>query len=299
MDEDFEKLLKEYDLKNKHLSELNNELAVLLKTMSEILIKKHENIIQLEALMKAHQVNITDDVINFNVGGTLFSIYKSDLVKKIQKPFTNGNELYGPNLFEGLLSGLVDVKYDKKNAIFINRDPKYFSLILNYLRLANTSEAFVYPTNPDDLSGLIKEAEYYKIEGLKQTETLNHFGDSLILNKKLVHELMRICEFSSYENWSLLYRGSLHGFGAKDFHKKCDGHAHTLTIVKTIQGYIFGGFTNFQWDSISYWQLDQEAFIFSLINKDNRPAKIKHDPFSGNYSICCGATHGPVFGGNQ
>ena len=87
MDEDFEKLLKEYDLKNKHLSELNNELAVLLKTMSEILIKKHENIIQLEALMKAHQVNITDDVINFNVGGTLFSIYKSDLVKKIQKPF--------------------------------------------------------------------------------------------------------------------------------------------------------------------------------------------------------------------
>jgi hypothetical protein len=297
MAEDFEKLFDEYMKKVKLSNELNIELAANLKAMNEILISKHEKIIQLESMMKIYNVN-ESDVIDFNVGGTIFSIFKSDLVKKISKPFTNGNEVYGPNLFEGLLSGLVQVRYDKNNCIFINRDPKYFSFILNYLRMANTSEAFIYPSNSEDLDGLLKEAEYYKIEGLKRTETLTHFGDSLILNKKQAHELTRLCEFSSYDNWNILYRGSVHGFGAKDFHNKCDGNSKTLTIVKTTLGYIFGGYADLHWDSVSYWQLDQEAFIFSLLNKENKPAKIKHDPNSGNYSICCGATHGPVFGGN-
>lgn len=264
--EDFEKLLEEFVQKTKHSYELNDELADLLKSMNHILIKKHDYNIQLEAMTKSYHVNVSDDVVNFNVGGTFFSIYKSDLLKKIPKPFTNGNEVFGPNLFEGLLSGMINVRYDKNNAIFINRDPKYFSYILNYLRMANTNEAFVYPSNSEDLTGLLKEAEYFKIEGLKQTEILNHFGDSLILNKKLAQELERICEFSSYDNWCMIYRGSLHGFSAKDFHQKCDGHDKTLTIVKTTQGYIFGGFTNLKWDSISYWQLDQGDFIDDFYN---------------------------------
>lgn len=160
--------------------------------------------------------------------------------------------------------------------------------------MTNTNETFIYPTGREELNALMKEAEYYKIEGLKLIDSTNNFGDSFILNRKLAQELFKLCEFLSTDNWSLIYRGSTHGFGAKDFHNQCDGKSKTLTIIKTTQSYIFGGYTSLQWDSISYWQLDPDSFIFSLVNKENTPIKIKHDSSSGNYSICCGATHGPV-----
>ena len=45
-------------------------------------------------------------------------------------------------------------------------------------------------------------------------------------------ELLKLCEFSPNEKWSLLYRGTRDGFDSNDFHSKCDGHSNTLTILK-------------------------------------------------------------------
>ena len=298
MAENFDQLLGEYDTKVKQLNQINTEVARLLESMHTILLRDQETASKLEAMMKKYTV-VDSEVIDFNIGGTLFSILKSDLTKKIVKPFTNGHEFYGPNLFQGLLSGLVDVKYDRNKAIFINRDPKYFSHILNYLRMANTGETFIYPSNDEDLNGLLKEAEYYRIDGLKLQDSFSHFGDSLILNRKLSQELIRLCGFSADDKWILMYRGSLHGFGAKDFHAKCDNVDKTLTLIKTTQSFIFGGWTKVAWDSLSYWKLDEDAFIFSLVNKFHKPIRIDHDNTSGSYSICCGASHGPVFGGGS
>jgi hypothetical protein len=42
---------------------------------------------------------------------------------------------------------------------------------------------------------------------------------------------------------SLLWRGSRDGFKAKEFHRPCDGHANTLTVILDTEGNIFGGFT--------------------------------------------------------
>jgi hypothetical protein len=56
--------------------------------------------------------------------------------------------------------------------------------------------------------------------------------------------LINLCEFSPNDNWSLLYRTTRDGFGAVDFHSKCDGKLNTLTILKaSYSSYIFGGFT--------------------------------------------------------
>ena len=41
---------------------------------------------------------------------------------------------------------------------------------------------------------------------------------------------------------------------------------------------------------------DPNAFVFSLINKDNRPLKVKCSPNNG---ICCDNTCGPIFGGRE
>ena len=44
---------------------------------------------------------------------------------------------------------------------------------------------------------------------------------------------MRLCEFSNEQKRCLIYRGSRHGLGAKDFHVNCDDSAETLTIIKS------------------------------------------------------------------
>jgi hypothetical protein len=50
------------------------------------------------------------------------------------------------------------------------------------------------------------------------------------------------------KRFSLLWRGSSDGFKAKVFHRRCDGHANTLTVILDAEGNIFGGFTAVEWD---------------------------------------------------
>lgn len=63
-----------------------------------------------------------------------------------------------------------------------------------------------------------------------------YFGPSSTLNFRDKQDLRELCGFSEEMSWTLLYRASRDGFGAKDFHKKCDKHQKTLTIVKTVEG---------------------------------------------------------------
>ena len=120
---------------------------------------------------------------------------------------------------------------------------------------------------------------------------------SQILSDNQPFDLIKLCEFSPNDKWSLLYRGTMDGFGYDDFHSKCDGHANTLTIFKAKGSeYIFGGFTAMSWDSSSGCKSDTNAFIFSLTNKDNKPVKMKIDPNRHEYGIVCASELGPTFG---
>ena len=84
---------------------------------------------------------------------------------------------------------------------------------------------------------------------------------SQILSGNQPFDLLKLCGFSSKNKWTLLYRGTRDGFGAANFHLKCDNHNNSLTILKA-QGtsYIFGGFTSITWDDSSGWKIDPKAF---------------------------------------
>ena len=208
---------------------------------------------------------------------------------------TNGKEFYEPNLLQLLVSGLCEPRLDKNKAIFIDRDPKYFGYLLNYLRsIDNKNQIFIPPKTSEDIEGLLREAQYYRINGI--TESFHIFDGSLILDSQKSLNLIHLCEFSGNDKFHLVYRGSLHGFGAHEFHSKCDGVRNTLTLIKTTQSFIFGGYTARSWESNGHSKLDENAFIFSLVNKDNQPIKMKFDPESGSYSIQCFSTFGPTFG---
>jgi len=63
--------------------------------------------------------------------------------------------------------------------------------------------------------------------------------------------------------------------------------------------FIFGAFTTATWDCTGKYKSDSNAFLFSLINKDNKPCKIKIDANEHQYAIYCGPQYGPVFGGGN
>jgi hypothetical protein len=78
-------------------------------------------------------------------------------------------------------------------------------------------------------------------------------------------------------------------------HFKCNNKPNTLIIIKSTNGNVFGGYTEKSWISMEneFFIADPNSFIFSLINKENRPLKMK---WSQKEGICCYKRYGPTFG---
>ena len=112
----------------------------------------------------------------------------------------------------------------------------------------------------------------------------------------LQKQLVKLCELPLDQKWKLKYRASRDGFKSTDFHSKCDGIANTLTVIKAKSGNIFGGFTEQKWHSRDGVVTDPKAFIFSLVNKEERPFKVLCSN-EGKQAICCDSRYGPCFGG--
>ena len=118
-------------------------------------------------------------------------------------------------------------------------------------------------------------------------------------------------ENKKIENIVLIYRGSRDGFQAKTFHEKCDYKGETLTIIESTDGYIFGGYTEINWDS-TVWngRIGEKNnsrrdgtgndFVFTLKNPHGiRPSKYNMKKSFLSHSICCDANLGPIFGCND
>jgi hypothetical protein len=99
------------------------------------------------------------------------------------------------------------------------------------------------------------------------------------------------------KRFKILWRGSRDGFEPKEFHRRCDGHSNTLTIILDTKGNIFGGFTPLKWDSSNSWKADesQKSFLFTLKNSHNFPAKKFGLKDRRSNAICCYPTIGPHF----
>ena len=192
------------------------------------------------------------------------------------------------------MNGYIEIKYDENKAIFIDRNPKYFGYILDYLRMAGTENEFELPPGVEKYC-LNKEAQFFNLRGLFNL-TLPLF-DSKILNEQLMADLLRLCQFSDGQKFKLLYRGSRDGFAASDFHSKCDNISKTVTVVKSRNGNIFGGYTDQCWDLSNSFKIDNNAFIYSLVNLNNSPIKIACS--HGQNAIYCAPDSGPTFGSGE
>jgi hypothetical protein len=124
-------------------------------------------------------------------------------------------------------------------------------------------------------------------------EQITQFPYSNILNTTQTSHLVELLGFNKFDQWELIYRGTTHGFRSKDFHSRCDGVRNVLIIIQTSDSYVFGGYTEVAFDKSNSFKRDSKAFIFSFVNKANRPIKFygKHENV-----IYCRYDLGPTFG---
>jgi len=210
------------------------------------------------------------------VGGKSFSTTRETLLKAKD------------SFFHTLLES-GNFKPDEKGVWFIDRNPKYFEIIIEFLR---TGELFTKYLSDEQLKALKIEIDWYDIQisGRSQSHLL---GSQLLGNHyELLTEWLEGRKIGS-----ILYRASEFGFSGTEFHSKCDNQGPTLVLIRAT-GYLFGGFAASPWSSTTGVVNNPKSFLFTLTN----PHNIKPTKFTCKNPIYAQGNNplgGPAFGGGD
>jgi hypothetical protein len=121
------------------------------------------------------------------------------------------------------------------------------------------------------------------------------------LDSRIISTFPEIFSEFRGKQFSLLWRGSRDGFKSSDFHRLCDGHHNTLTVILDTEGNIFGGFTPSEWESRIWNQKDGDGdnrwkedytlktFVFAI--------RIELTNEWNQLAIGCDSIRGPFFYG--
>jgi len=97
--------------------------------------------------------------------------------------------------------------------------------------------------------------------------------DSKLIKKQEDLNLLKkwLSPNNQHVNLKLLYRGTRDGMDCQTFHKKCDNHAQTLTVVKSDSGRVFGGYSDQTWNNTNNYKASQKTWLFSIDEKEKFP----------------------------
>jgi hypothetical protein len=153
------------------------------------------------------------------------------------------------------------------------------------------------------LQASFQQSQSDAIEGLRSEIALRIplFESKIVRVFPEIFDEFRTCRFE------LLWRGTRDGFNGEEFHRRCDGHKNTLTLIMAKDGNIFGGFTPTSWES-RVWnkqggandncrKADEslKSFLFTL--KNTRGISPRRFPLEDpTHAIRCNSCTGPAFG---
>jgi hypothetical protein len=171
--------------KVQNIHDRNFKIKQSLDELTSMVNQNQTKLVDLMESIKNIELNKDDlpneKIVNFNIGGTIFSCFLSTITKKIKNP--QSNEFYEPNLLELIVNGDVSTKRDQEKRFFIERSPKYFDYVLSYLRLANTDEHMNLIKTKVFLKDLLEEARYYNVVGLKLM--IKEINNKIVLQNSL------------------------------------------------------------------------------------------------------------------
>ncbi|PRP85000.1 hypothetical protein PROFUN_07288 [Planoprotostelium fungivorum] len=178
--------------------------------------------------------------VNLNVGGTRFTTTKETLLQL--------EDTY----FSAMLANSDHFKPEDDGSYFIDRSPKYFEIILQYLR---SGTICTQGMTREQMRELVSELDYYCIHlELQDANSLLSIYHEDVINGWMNRE--------NYKIGPLLYKATRHGFTAEDFHRKCDNRGPTVTLLRSRSGYLFGGINKWMWNP----KVAQKTMIFTLTN---------------------------------
>ena len=94
---------------------------------------------------------------------------------------------------------------------------------------------------------------------------------------------------------SLIYKSSRDGLTNSAFHNKCDSLSRSIAVIKTENGYIFGGIAANDWTGERIYKSSaNNTFVFNLYG--NASAPIKWNITRTSYNIYARSNYGPTFG---
>ena len=144
------------------------------------------------------------------------------------------------------------------------------------------------------INELIKWKENNKNK--KGEDHSDHEVDSLIFNNQDIHLISdRLTNKEELKDrnviFNLIYRASRDGADANSYHKMCDGKTNTVSVVQTVKGNKFGGYTETLIEKGNLDYKDPNSFVFSLnkqkiyenLNKDGNV--IRHYKGYGPYFV--------------
>ena len=120
---------------------------------------------------------------------------------------------------------------------------------------------------------ILKKYSFLPITDITIDNIIKIFTNSNIIKKEYIFKDFIII-LPKIKSGILLYSTLTDGISTITFHKKCDNKGPTLTIVKTVDGHIFGGYNPRSWISQSMYNECDNSFIFSLSDgKSIKPIK--------------------------
>lgn len=264
-----------------------------------------ESQMKLEELMKFDKIfrtcdDIEEALVSFN---SIFTSEKNSIKEAINDKLIiiiNIRQLDGS--FKAKDLELLK-KSLNKDTIIDNLCKQIDELKENNNKLLN--EMNIIKSENNNFKNTIDEMVNWKAEIIKEINELKNKVDiyelklfridsNIITNKNdydfIIERLKKI--YPDKENilieLNLLYRATIDGDGASDFHSKCDKFKNTLVIVKTKKGLRFGGFTSESWGGTGD-KKDKNAFCFSLDKMKIYNCK------KGNAAIFAHPNSGPAF----
>jgi hypothetical protein len=289
-----------------------NQISTLFSGHEISLQSSDEEVIHI--LLKLGHKNILSTSIYSNI--TIENVYYLIQIKKLNKiQYSKEIEFYSEhfeelknndisiNILEEILSN-PKFHISDENSFFkylhskITEDIKFF-ILLKYIHFEFlTKESFdlfislIDNLETTDIGSLWPTFKRYLIKHLP-TPFLPKESIASTYSEKILSWLPQ----NSKSSLLLLFKASRDGFSASKFHQLCDNKGATLTIIKSSNNYLFGGYTPLSWKNSGSYQQDNtnSSFIFTLTN----PYNIEPTKFSlktPQYAICCNSNYLPTFG---
>ena len=291
-EEQSDKKLKKINLnikKNKINYKINNNKNLLTNEVISDILERLSELEKFKIYMEAAS-QTTDSKISY-LESKINNEHSRKSSEDMGVPTSINTKKNNNKIISSLISKSLHSNNDEYNNKSLNDDINLSkSAINNYsynYNYGNNTKKIENGNNNNNLNDLTRD----KIHSFKfNSKIINDSEDlDLIALGLVLGDLEKLKNLKV--GYKLIYRASTHGDTAQNFHKKCDNINGTLTVIKTKDGFIFGGYCNVCWESGNKLiKEDLNSFVFSI-----NLSKIYFVSKNNEASILCDKNKGPSF----